>query len=149
MTEADYNKKIAANNDRIAALKREIAKLEDEADALKKMKQKTAEMEEEMERVANTLSNRFSGSRTLIGTITSFLKADVFSDILDVLKGAEYKEATNGLDEMAGKIQKRTKEVEEEIEAKEREIKRLQSSNTSLGNQKKEFLASQAADTNM
>lgn len=145
MTEADYNSKIENNNQAITGLKKEINKLEDEISALKKMKQKTGEIEDEMERVADKLYGKFNGDTTLFGSITSFLRHDVFSNILNVLKGSEYKEATDGLLEMCEKIQKRIVEVEKEIENKESSIRQLQSNNNGLLAQKKAYLESEAA----
>ena len=145
MTEADYNSKIEGNNQAITGLKNEIDKLEEEINALKKMKQKTLEIEEEMERIADSLYSKFDGDTTLFGSITSFLKQDVFSNILNALKGNEYKEATSGLVEMSEKIQSRIAEVEKEIETKEGSIRQLQSNNNGLQAQKKAYLEAEAA----
>lgn len=146
MTEADYNVQIEGNRQAIAGYEQEIQELENKINELAVFKNEVVSLQDVLHDTADSAESQIGGMTNLWGTAVSVLNGSFFSNILNEIKGGEYRSADDGLAASYETIENKIAEMRKMIEEKQAAINSCSYAINSLQNEKSAYLAAQALE---
>ena len=123
MSATDFDRQIAAEQSRIAALRKEISELNEEIDGLRKFTGDLDDIQEKLQKTASRASGRLQEiTEIVIGAVKSLVRQEFFADIQERAMGADYRSANTGLDESREITAARIREDEKKVESRQDQI---------------------------
>ena len=140
-----FDRQISENQEKIASCNRRIKELVDDIADLRQLRLKVERVEEEVEAATGETSRTIDNMQDAVAITSAILKPGFFSKLTEAMKGAEYSKAIEGLSESKRKIDKKIKELEDEISKLNTDIMSYETKIFFLRKQREDYVAQQNA----
>lgn len=145
MTEADFDRGIAAQQQAIKLYQSEVGDLEDK---IRKLKEATEKVEEAKIRLTNYKNNALVSISEITHVRSSVINSKFFNNLKEVIAGEPYKNSVNALESIIQKISDKINELCRQINQIQLSISQCNQSINNLQSEKQAYLIAQSETVN-